>query len=268
MVIAGSRGERRPTTMRLAITREVSPRIGDCELVHLARTAIDLDTARVQHRQYEECLAALGCRIQCLPAEPSWPDAVFVEDTAVVLDELAIITRPGAASRRGETRAPGEALRAYRRLTSIEAPGTLDGGDVLRVGKRLFVGLSRRSNEAGIEQMRRLVGPWGYSVESVRVTGCLHLKSAVTQVAESTLLINRDWIDTDAFEGMGLVDVDPGEPFGGNALLVGDVVVYPASYPATRRRLEGCGIDVRVVDVGELGKAEGGVTCCSLIFSA
>jgi len=254
--------------MRIAITREVSPRIGDCELAHLARVPIDLDTARAQHRQYEECLAALGCRIHRLPAEPSLPDSVFVEDTAVVLDELAIIARPGAASRRGETGAPAEMLRAYRRLTYIEQPGTLDGGDVLRIGKRLLVGLSSRSNEAGVEQMRRLAGPFGYSVESVRVKGCLHLKSAVTQVAESTLLVNPKWVDTGAFEGMELVDVDPREPFGGNALLVGDTVVYPISYPATRRRLEERGIVVKAVDVAELGKAEGGVTCCSLIFSA
>jgi dimethylargininase len=184
-----------------------------------------------------------------------------------VLDELAIITRPGAASRRGETGAPAESLRAYRRLTYIEPPGTLDGGDVLRIGNRLFVGLSSRSNEAGVEQLRRLAGPIGYSVEGVRVQGCLHLKSAVTQVAESTLLINQDWVDTGAFKGMELIDVDPREPFGGNALLVGDLVVYPASYPATRRRLEERGIGVKAVDVAELAKAEGGVTCCSLIFS-
>jgi dimethylargininase len=254
--------------MRIAITREVSPGIGDCELAHLPRVPIDLDTARIQHRQYEECLAALGCRIHRLPAEPSLPDSVFVEDTAVVLDELAIVTRPGAASRRGETGAPAEALRAYRRLTYIEQPGTLDGGDVLRIGKRLFVGLSSRSNEAGIEQMHRLASPFGYSVESVRVKGCLHLKSAVTQVAERTLLINRDWVDAGAFEGMELVDVDPREPLGGNALRMGDIVVYPTDYPATRRRLEERGIAVKAIDVAELGKAEGGVTCCSLIFSA
>ncbi len=253
--------------MRLAITREVSPSIGECELSHLARVPIDLDTARDQHRQYEECLAALGCQVHRLPAEPSLPDAVFVEDTAVVLDELAIITRPGAASRRGETEAPAEALRAYRRLAAIEPPGTLDGGDVLRIGKRLLVGLSSRSNQAGIEQLRRLAGPFGYSVEGVRVTGCLHLKSAVTQVAESTLLVNPKWVDTGAFEGMESVDVDPREPFGGNALLVGDIVVYPASYPATRRRLEERGLQVKAVEVAELAKAEGGVTCCSLIFS-
>jgi dimethylargininase len=255
-------------TLRLAITREVSPSIGDCELSHLARVPIDLDMARAQHRQYEECLAALGCRIHRLPAEPGLPDAVFVEDTAVVLDELAIITRPGAVSRRGETEAPAKALRAYRRVAAVEPPGTLDGGDVLRIGKRLLVGLSSRSNEAGVEQLGRLARPFGYSVDSVQVKGCLHLKSAVTQVAESTLLINRDWVDSGAFEGLELVDVDPGEPFGGNALLVGDTVIYPASYPATRRRLEERGIGVKVVDVAELGKAEGGVTCCSLIFDA
>lgn len=252
--------------MQIAITREVSPSIGQCELTHLAREAIDLDLARAQHRQYEACLAALGCQIQRLPLEPELPDAVFVEDVAVVLDELAIMTRPGADSRRPEARSVAAALAPYRRLAYIEAPGTLDGGDVLRVGRTLWVGLSGRSNPAGTEQMRALLAPLGYTVRGVAVDGCLHLKSAVTQAARDTLLINPAWVDAGAFDPMNLIEVGPAEPFAANALLLGESVVYPAAYPATRRRLEEEGIPVRVVDVSELGKAEGGVTCCSLIF--
>jgi dimethylargininase len=252
--------------MRIAVTREVSPSIGRCELTHLARQAIDVDLARVQHRQYETCLAALGCRICRLPPEPELPDAVFVEDTAVVLDELAIITRPGADSRRPETRSVAQALALYRRLVYIQAPDTLDGGDVLRIGRTLWVGLSGRSKPAGIEQMRAWLAPLGYSVRGVPVDGCLHLKSAVTQVARDTLLINSAWVDAGAWGPMNLIEVDPSEPFAANALLVGETVVYPAAYPATRRRLEEQGIPVRLVDVSELGKAEGGVTCCSVIF--
>jgi dimethylargininase len=250
----------------VAITRPVSPSIERCELTHLARQAIDIDVAGEQHRQYESCLAGLGCQIHHLPVEPELPDCVFVEDTAIVLDELAIITRPGVESRRPETASVAQALRAYRELSYIESPGTLDGGDVLRVGKRMYVGLSGRSSRAGIEQLRGFVEPWGYTVAAVEVAGCLHLKSAVTQVGPNTLLVNRAWVGVSAFEGMELVDVASTEPMGGNALLIGKAVVYPMAYSKTRERLEDRGIEVRAVDVSELAKAEGGVTCCSLIF--
>ena len=256
-------------TKLVAITRAVSPQIGQCELTHLGRQAIDVEGAQAQHGQYEACLAGLGCELHRLPAEPDLPDSVFVEDTAVVLDQLAVITRPGAASRRPETESIAQALSPFRRLAFIRAPGTFDGGDLLRIGRVLYIGLSGRSNQAGIEQVRRLVEPFGYRVEGVPVAGCLHLKSAVTQVAEGALLINRDWVDGHAFgpdSDLKLIDVDAAEPYGANALLVGEAVVYPAAYPRTRRRLEAERIAVCAVDVSELAKAEGGVTCCSLIF--
>jgi dimethylargininase len=251
----------------LAITREVSANIGRCELTHLARETIDVNMARAQHRQYEARLVELGCEIHHLPAEPELPDSVFVEDTAIVLDELAVITRPGADTRRPETEAVTKALQPYRQLAYIEPPGTMDGGDVLCIGKRIVVGLSGRTNQAGIEQLRRLVEPLDYTVQGVLVNDCLHLKSAVTQVGADTLLINRTWVNADFFGEMTLIEVDPSEPFAGNALLVGATVIYPTAYPATRERLVNGGISVRVVDVSELGKAEGGVTCCSLILS-
>ena len=249
-----------------AVTREVSPSIGNCELTYLARQAIDLDRARTQHRQYEECLAGLGCEITRLAAEPRLPDSVFVEDTAVVLDELAVIARPGARSRRAETQAVAEILAGYRRISHIQLPGTLDGGDVLVAGKMVFVGISRRTNQGGFAQMRSLLTPFGYKVEGVPVVGALHLKSAVGLVAEDTLLINPKWAYAGQFEDMRLIEVAADEPNGANALLVGKVVVYPAHHPATRERLEARGISVRTVDMSELARAEGGVTCCSLIF--
>ena len=252
--------------MLIAITRKVNQNIGFCELTHLARERIDVDLAGVQHSQYEACLAELGCEIISLPAEPDLPDSVFVEDTAIVLDEAAIITRPGVDSRRPETVSVARALKQYRILYHIEPPGKVDGGDVLRIGKMFFIGLSVRTNEEGIEQIRSLLDQYVYTVEGVKVNGCLHLKSAVTQVAENTLLINPAWVDERAFMGMDLIYIDPAEPFGANALLVGDTVIYPAAYPGTKRRLESHGIPVKVVDVSELAKDEGGVTCCSLIF--
>ncbi len=253
--------------MRVALIREVSSSLARCELTHLAREPIDVELAREQHHRYERCLASLGCEIRRLPVAAELPDAVFVEDAAVVLDELAIIARPGAASRRAETASVAAALGKDRALRRIEPPGTLDGGDVLAVGRFLYVGLSTRTNASGIEQLRAAVEPFGYEVRPVALDGCLHLKTAVTRVARDTLLIQRAWVDAVAFAGFELIDVAPGEPMAANALRVGEVVVFPAAYAKTHERLARRGLTVFVVDVSELAKAEGGVTCCSLIYS-
>ena len=238
-----------------------------CELTHLPRVAIDLALAVAQHRAYEQALAALGCEVVSLPAEPDLPDSVFIEDVAIVLDEIAVVTRPGAASRRPEAAAVAEAHVPYRRVTAIAAPGTIDGGDVLRIGRRIFVGQSARSNESGIEQLRVVAWPYGYTVTAVPVGGCLHLKSAITQVGPEVVLVNPAWVDVRAFGAVRVIDIDPAEPYAANGLLVGTTVIYPASFPKTRARLEAAGIDLRVIDVSELQKAEGAVTCCSVIVS-
>jgi dimethylargininase len=250
----------------IAITREVSPGMGQCELTHIPRQAIDIEGARSQHRQYERALVELGCLVKRLSEEPDLPDSVFVEDAAIVLDEMAIITRPGVESRRGETRTVSEALGGYRTIFNIVSPGTLEGGDVLKVDRTLYVGVSGRSNDAGVEQLAGFVSPYEYEVVKVHIDGCLHLKSAVTYVGEETLLINRSWVDAKSFPGMGFIEVDPGEPYAANALLVEGGLVYPANFPRTCRRLVDRGYPVKVVDVSELQKAEGAVTCCSLIF--
>jgi dimethylargininase len=255
-------------TLPLALTRQVSPSIARCELTYIPRTAISLEVARAQHLAYERALAELGCEVVSLPAEPDLPDSVFVEDTALVLDEIALILRPGAEARQPETPSVAKVLALYRELAMVGAPGAVDGGDVLRVGKTIYVGCSGRTNAVGIAQVAAVVGPFGYRVKSVPVSGCLHLKSAVSQVGPETLLVNRRWIDAGAFEGLQCVDVHPDEPHAANALLIGDAVVYPASYGRSRERLEEHGIVVKTVDVSELQKAEGGVTCCSLIFES
>lgn len=257
-----------PEHTRIALTREVSSALGRCELTHLRRTPIDIRRARRQHTLYEQLLAVLGCRIERLAEAPELADSVFVEDTAVVLDELAVITRPGAQSRRAETATVSSALGAVRPLARIEAPGTLDGGDVLRVDETIYVGLSSRSNRAGIDQLAAHVSPLGYRVRPVPVRSCLHLKSAVTQVEAHTLLINPHWVDRQAFATMRFIEVDAAEPFGANALCIGAAVVYPASNPATARRLRAHGLSVHSIEMSELEKAEGAVTCCSLIVSS
>jgi dimethylargininase len=253
--------------MLTAITREVSPSIARCELTHLERQPIDYDRARLQHHAYLACLEASGCAVVSLPADPELPDSVFVEDIALVLDELAVITRPGAASRRPETQAVAKALEPYRPLQSIQLPAALDGGDVLRIDKKLFVGLSSRSTPQGVSQLRQFVEPFGYTVTGIQVDGCLHLKSAVTQVGENLLLLNPAWVDKECFPGRDFLEIDPSEPFGANALLLNGRVIYPAAYSRTLGRLVEAGIQVVPVEADELAKAEGGVTCCSLIFN-
>ncbi|MBK7168786.1 MAG: dimethylargininase [Gammaproteobacteria bacterium] len=250
----------------IAITRTISERFRDCELTHIAREPIDMQRAVAQHEAYENALRALDVSVVRLPAEPSLPDSVFVEDCAVVLDECAIITRPGAASRRAETATVAAALRTYRALHFIETPGTIDGGDVLCVGQRIYIGLGTRSNADAIDQLRKIVVRHGYSVSAVPLRSCLHLKSAVTRVGESTLLINPAWVDKSCFQDVDFIAVDPAEPAAANAVLIGSRVLFPAHFPATRARLVASGISPRIVHASEVAKAEGAVSCCSLVF--
>jgi dimethylargininase len=253
---------------RIAITRAVSPAIVHCELTHLDRQPIDLMAARAQHHAYEEALRALGCEVLSLPADPALPDSVFVEDTAVVFDELAVIMRPGAPSRRPEIVTTAVALRPYRPLVRIAPPGSMDGGDVLRVGRTVYVGRTGRTNQAAIDQLTAGLSPHDYVIRAVPVHGCLHLKSAATQVAADTILCNPRWVDPAAFAPLHVLEVDSAEPYAANGLLIDAQVLYPTTFPATRRRLEGRRIAVTLVDVSELQKAEGAVTCCSLVFGA
>ena len=243
-----------------ALTRDVSRNIHLCELTHVDRQPIDYPMAATEHREYRQLLESLGVTVVRLPADDAYPDCVFIEDTAIVLPEVAVITRPGAASRRGETKVVAAELEKHRPLVHIEAPATIDGGDVLVLDDRIFVGISERTNEAAIGQLRYHTRR---EVIPVDVGRCLHLKTAVTRVAKDALLINRDWIDASVFEGWTLIDVE--EPFGANALLIGETVIYPAAFPKTKAKLEAYGIDVRTVHSDELAKAEGGVTCCALL---
>ena len=250
----------------VAITRPVSSSIESCELTKLKRQKININLARKQHRQYEQILVDLGIELHRLPIEETMPDSVFIEDTAVVLDELAIMTRPGAESRRTEINSVAKKLESYRQLFFIQPPGTMDGGDILHINNTMFVGLSGRANPDGFKQLQTIVQPFGYKCTSVRVRDCLHLKSSMCLVAKDPLLINRRWIDVAQFRNFTLIEVDEAEPYAGNALLVTGTLIYPLAFPKTRVLLERRGIEVKTINLSELAKAEGGVTCCSLIF--
>lgn len=252
----------------IALTRAVSPALGACQLTHLTRVPIDVERATRQHAAYEGAIAAAGYEVIRLPGGADMPDCVFIEDIAVVLDEVAIVTRPGAVSRRDEIAGVADELSRHRALRFIETPGTVDGGDVLVVGREIFIGKSSRTNAAGIDQMRRLASSAGYTVHEAEVTGCLHLKSAATSIDEHTVLVNPEWIDQALFETFQIVTVDPRETYAANVLGLRDRVIAPAAFPRTVERIAARGHRVVTVDAGELAKAEGAVTCCSLIVES
>jgi dimethylargininase len=252
--------------MTIAITRKISPRFNECELTHIERAPIDLDLARAQHQGYVNALAEVGCQVIELPAEADLPDSVFVEDTAFILPEAAVITRPGADSRKPETESIVRALSPYRPLLHVAAPATVDGGDVLVLGKTIYIGLSSRSNKEAVQQIQAMLDNYGYKVVGVEMRDCLHLKTAVTKADDKTLLINPNWVDTAGFTGYDWIEVDPSEPFAANCLPVNGKIIFPAAFPKTRAKLEARGYPILPVAVDELAKAEGAVTCCSLII--
>lgn len=252
--------------MTIAITRKISSRFNECEITHIERTPIDLNIARQQHKAYVQVLSELGCQVIELNEEPHLPDSVFVEDAAFILPEVAVITRPGADSRKPEIESIIPALAPYRPLLHVSAPASVDGGDVLVLGKQIFIGMSTRSNPQAVQQLNQLLAPYDYTVTGVQMTDCLHLKTAVAKVDDSTLLINRHWVAPSYFPGFDLLDVDASEPFAANCLPVRGSIIYPTTFPNTRKQLEEKGFRIAAVDLSELAKAEGAVTCCSLII--
>ncbi len=255
-------------TAGIAVMRGVPPTLARCELSFREREPIDLVGAVAQHAAYAALLRSLGLEVVELPADPAFPDCCFVEDVAVVLDEVALLTRPGAASRQGEVAAVEAALARHRPIETTPAPATLEGGDVLRVGRTLYVGRSARTNEAGIERLAAVAEPLGYRVVPVPVTGCLHLKSAVTALDSERLLVNRAWLDPAPLRGLELVDVAPDEPGAANVLRVAGLVIAHSGFPRTLERIAALGYVVRPLDVSEFLKAEAALTCKSLLFAA
>jgi dimethylargininase len=255
--------------MPLAFTRRVSPRIVDCALTHLDRRPIDADLAAVQHRNYEQALADAGYELIRLPYLAEDPDAVFVEDTAIILDRHAIITRPGTQSRAGETKSTAEGLAPHFTVHWLPG-GTLDGGDVLKIAQTLFVGQSNRTDAAGTSALGAIVAPLGYRVVPVELGQCLHLKTAVTYAGDDkagrpTLLANSAWVDPALFGHMEVVTVPEDEPFAANVVRLRDRLIMAAGSPVTAAWLRERGFTVVEVDVSELQKAEAGGTCMSLI---
>jgi len=255
----------------LAIVKCPASTLADrCELSFIERSPMSFDALERQHRAYRNALETAGAEVVALDADPALPDSVFVEDTAVVLDEIAVIARPGAASRQAEPDRIEAEIACHRSIVRIIAPGTLEGGDVLRIGRTLYVGLSTRSNREGVEQLTTLVRPHGYGVVPVRVSGSLHLKTACTALDACTVLLNPAWLDVAAFADLRTLEVHVDEPFAANVLPVGETLIANAAFPRTFEYVDAharnAGREVVAVDISEFGKAEAGLTCMSLIF--
>lgn len=253
---------------RIALTRPISASFAGCELTYLERVPIDIDRARRQHAAYEAVLESLGFTIVRLPALDHQPDAVFVEDAAIALDELAVVAPMGASSRRGESHSVEEALARYLPVVRLELPATLDGGDVMRADRRIFVGRSRRTNAAAIGQLQELLAPYEYEVVPVDVKGALHLKSACSIVGERTILANTEWVDMTPFAGFDVLAVEEAEAWGASVLHAEGDVIMPTGFGHTARLLQQAGLTVHEVDLTEIRKAEGGPTCLSILLPA
>ncbi len=254
--------------MRYALTREVSPSIARCELTHVRRTPIDVSRAEQQHAVYCDLLASHGYSLIQLPADSNQPDCVFVEDVAIVGPDFAVMTNPGAALRRSEIEPVVAALATHRDVRRIAGPATIDGGDVLKIGRSIWVGRTGRTNDAAIEALREIVTALGYQLRPTGVRGCLHLKSAVTAAGPATVVLDPAKVSAAAFDALEVIEVHPDEPSAANVLQLADVTVVPAGCPRTRERLEKRGVVTCTVDMSELAKAEGALTCCSILFDA
>ena len=249
-----------------AITRGVSRNIGFCELTHIPRLGIDQQLATAQLERYCELLREWGVDLEAMPANDSYPDCCFVQDTAVVLDEICVVASMGAATRRDEVSDVERYVSQFRKIRRIFLPATLDGGDVVQICRRLFVGLSTRTNARGIEAFRRLVEPYGYVVTPVVVKGGLHLTTGCGIVNDETVLLNPRWLDASAFKNLRQLHVSEEEPWAANTIRVDDAVCLEASAPRTVELVEPYAGRISTLDISEFRKAEGSLSCLSLIF--
>ncbi|HAA67858.1 MAG TPA: dimethylargininase [Planctomycetaceae bacterium] len=249
----------------LALTHSPSPRMDQCLLTFLDRQPIDCDLAQQQHRAYCQMLRRAGVRVRTLQTHLRSPDAAFIEDTAVILDEITILASPGNAARRRELVAVERELADLHLIRRIEPPAMLEGGDVLRIRRELLVGLSSRTNSKGIEALTQIVKPCGYRVIPIPVDHCLHLKTACTALNDHTLLINPDWIDTANLSRFNLLSVPAGEPWAANVIRLNHHICLPAAHRQTATLLRQSSFQIQTLDLSEFAKAEGGISCLSLL---
>ena len=228
--------------------------------------APDFKRMTAQHDAYVRGLSALGLEVTVLAPELEFPDAHFVEDTAVVTPDIAVITNPGALARQGEEKTIAPVLAACRPIDRIEPPGTLDGGDVLMLGSNFFIGNSERTNPEGAEQLGKILERFGNTWTAVDVGKGMHLKSGVNAVGGDTLLLTEAFSRLDAFAGYEKIVLHSEETYAGNTLWINDHLMMPEGFPDTLAKLDKLGLPIRVLDMSEVQKMDGGLTCLSLRF--
>lgn len=253
--------------MLLAMTHLPSPKLQECELTFVQSEPISLEKATLQHAAYCAMLERCGAKVMVLDENLACPDSVFVEDPIIVFDEVAVLTSMGVESRRAESASMERVFSKYRNVERIVLPAQIEGGDVLKVGKKIFVGESPRTNRDGIAALEAIIKPFGYEVISVSVTGCLHLKTGVTALDDQTVLINSNWLDADAFHGFTKVEVPENEPFGANVLKIGEILCMNEAFPESISLVKSLGYKVETVNISEFVKAEAGLTCMSVLFT-
>jgi dimethylargininase len=253
--------------MLMAITHLPSPKLQECELTFLHSEPIDMQKANVQHAAYCAMLERCGAKVVVLDENLDCPDSVFVEDPIIVFDEIAVLTSMGVESRRKESEAMAKEFAKYRKVEKIVLPAKIEGGDVLKIGKRIFVGLSPRTNMEGIKALEAIIKPFGYTVTPVSVTGCLHLKTGCTALDEKTLLINAAWVDAVSFEDFTKINVPADEPFGANVLKIDDTLCMNEAFPKSIELVKSLGYKVDSCNISEFVKAEAGLTCMSVPFA-
>ena len=255
-----------PSPTFKALTRGVSDSISACELTYRYRESIDFEKARRQLESYCELLRRWGVELVPVPASRSYPDCCFVQDTAVVLDELCVMASMGAPTRRGEGSEVERFMSQFRKIERLRLPATLDGGDVVQVGKRLFVGLSTRTNARGIAALGEIAEPYGYIVIPVTVNGGLHLTTGCGVINDETVLLNPRWVDPRPFKDLRQLHVPEAEPWAANTIRIEDAVCLEQGAPRTLDMVQPYAGGIDTLDISEFRKAEGSLSCLSLIF--
>lgn len=254
--------------MLTAITHSPSSLLNNCELTFLRPEKINFEKAKRQHKNYCQMLEKCDVKVLVLNKNTDLPDSAFVEDTAIVLDEIAIITPMGVASRQNETKLIEIELEPFRPIVKVESPAKIEGGDVLRIGKNLYVGNSTRTNTKGIKALAKIVKPFGYKVIEVKVHNSLHLKTACMALDDETILFNPKWFDSEVFKDFRKIEISSNEPFAGNILKIKDTICIHSGFSKTREIIEKLGFKTKKIDISEFLKAEAGLTCLSLIFNS
>ena len=254
--------------MLSALTRGVSRSIGDCKLTFMEREQLDVAAAARQHEAYTQCLKKMGVQVITMDQLSDAPDAVFIQDTAVVVDEVAVIATMGVSCRAKEVESVAQVLSSHRTLKRLSPPATLEGGDVVRIGRTLYVGVSGRTNDEGIRQLSEILAPYDYQVRPVGVKGCLHLSTGCSYLGRDLMLLNPVWVDADCFREFEILEVPETESWAANTINVGDSVLMASAFEQTCGLVAARGFEVIATDISELQKAEGALTCMSLMFNA